>query len=57
MMLDNVMSGFDNKIARAIIARLFSKEGHFRKAGISVIIITHSREKAKDISSFGTDII
>jgi ATP-binding cassette subfamily C (CFTR/MRP) protein 1 len=57
VMLDDVMSGLDNKSARAIIARLFSKEGHFRKAGISVIIVTHSRKKAKYTSSFCTDII
>ena len=57
MMLDDVMSGLDNKTARAIIARLFSKEGHFRKAGISVIIVTHSRKKAKHTSSFCTDTI
>lgn len=44
--VDDVTSGFDNKTARAIATRLFGKDGHFRKAGISVILATHNRKHA-----------
>ena len=38
------MSGLDAKTASLVTTRLFGKEGgHFRKAGISVVIATHSR--------------
>lgn len=42
--LDDVMSSLDSKTTSAIVARLFGKEGYFRKAGISVVIATHSRK-------------
>lgn len=45
VILDDVMSGLDSKTASVIVARLFGKQGHFRKAEISVVIATHSRKK------------
>lgn len=38
------MSGLDPTAARIVSARLFGRDGHFRKAGISVILATHNRE-------------
>ncbi|POR31354.1 Uncharacterized protein TPAR_08439 [Tolypocladium paradoxum] len=46
VVMDDVTSGLDNRTARAIATRLFSKDGHFRKAGISVILATHNRKHA-----------
>ncbi|KAK3329761.1 P-loop containing nucleoside triphosphate hydrolase protein [Apodospora peruviana] len=43
VILDDMMSGLDPATAGIIITRLFSKDGHFRKAGISVVLATHSR--------------
>ncbi|ETS77362.1 hypothetical protein PFICI_11236 [Pestalotiopsis fici W106-1] len=40
VILDDVMSGLDAKTVNAICSRLFS---HFRKAGISAIVATHTR--------------
>lgn len=37
------MSGFDSKTTGNILDKLFSQNGYFRKAGISVILATHSR--------------
>lgn len=41
--MDDVTSGFDARIARSISTQLFDRDGHFRKAGISVILATHNR--------------
>ncbi|KAM7205481.1 P-loop containing nucleoside triphosphate hydrolase protein [Naviculisporaceae sp. PSN 640] len=44
VILDDIMSGLDPKTAANVTARLFAKDGHFRKAKISVILATHSRQ-------------
>jgi ATP-binding cassette, subfamily C (CFTR/MRP), member 1 len=38
------MSGLDAKTASLVTTRLFGAEGHFRRAGISVVLATHSRK-------------
>ncbi|ODA81829.1 hypothetical protein RJ55_00334 [Drechmeria coniospora] len=43
VILDDVTSGLDSATTGILLARLFSEAGHFRKAGISVIIATHSQ--------------
>ncbi|POR36613.1 Uncharacterized protein TPAR_03195 [Tolypocladium paradoxum] len=43
VILDDVMSGLDSKTTGTLLSRFFSEEGHFRKAGISVIFATHSQ--------------
>ncbi|KAK0634859.1 putative ATP-binding cassette transporter [Bombardia bombarda] len=43
VILDDVMSGLDPTTASMVTVKLFSKDGYFRKAGISVVIATHSR--------------
>lgn len=43
MILDDVMSGLDARTASLVTTSLFGPEGHFRKAGISVVLATHSR--------------
>ncbi|KAL7904095.1 ABC transporter [Trichoderma velutinum] len=43
VILDDIMSGFDSQTTGNILASLFSETGYFRKAGISVILATHSR--------------
>ncbi|KAK3403550.1 P-loop containing nucleoside triphosphate hydrolase protein [Sordaria brevicollis] len=42
IILDDVMSGLDPATAKEITARLFSRQGHLRKAGVSVILATHN---------------
>ncbi|CEJ92591.1 hypothetical protein VHEMI08233 [[Torrubiella] hemipterigena] len=42
VILDDIMSGFDSKTTGNILEKLFSQNGYFRKAGISVILATHS---------------
>ncbi|MCJ1394407.1 hypothetical protein MMC18_007285 [Xylographa bjoerkii] len=42
VVLDNIFSGLDSKSIALISDRLFSKTGHFRKAGISVILATNT---------------
>ncbi|KAK4204615.1 P-loop containing nucleoside triphosphate hydrolase protein [Triangularia verruculosa] len=44
VILDDALSGLDPATAGTILSRLFGRDGHFRKAGISVVIATHSRE-------------
>ncbi|UKZ84066.1 hypothetical protein TrVFT333_011882 [Trichoderma virens FT-333] len=43
IILDDIMSGFDSQTTGNILASLFSKTGYFRKAGISVVLATHSQ--------------
>ncbi|KAK1622116.1 ABC transporter [Colletotrichum phormii] len=43
MVLDDVFSGLDSKSISQISSRLFSKEGHFRRNEISIILATHTR--------------
>ncbi|KAK0656433.1 ABC transporter [Cercophora newfieldiana] len=43
VVLDDVMSGLDAKTASLVTTKLFGVEGYFRRAGVSVIIATHSR--------------
>jgi len=43
VILDDVMSGLDARTANLVTGSLFGPEGHFRKAGISVVLATHSR--------------
>jgi ABC-type glutathione transport system ATPase component len=40
--LDDVLSGLDSRNARLIEENLFSEGGYCRRAGISVILVTHS---------------
>ncbi|KAH8703765.1 putative multidrug resistance-associated protein [Talaromyces proteolyticus] len=42
VILDEVMSGLDPMTTSDIISGLFSQQGYFRKAGITVIIVTHN---------------
>ncbi|KAL1981835.1 hypothetical protein VTN96DRAFT_2080 [Rasamsonia emersonii] len=42
VILDDVFSGLDSKSISLISSRLFSKEGHFRETGTSVILATHT---------------
>ena len=44
VILDDVLSGLDLQTASFITDRLFGREGHFRKAGISVVLATHNRK-------------
>ncbi|KAK1752303.1 canalicular multispecific organic anion transporter 1 [Echria macrotheca] len=41
VVLDDCTSGLDPSASRTILTELFHANGHFRKAGISVIIATH----------------
>ncbi|KAJ4414158.1 hypothetical protein N0V85_003255 [Neurospora sp. IMI 360204] len=43
IILDDVMSGLDPATAKEITTRLFSRQGHLRKAGVSVILATHNK--------------
>ncbi|KAK1724246.1 ABC transporter [Colletotrichum acutatum] len=43
VVLDDVFSGLDSKSISQISSRLFSKDGHFRRNEISVILATHTR--------------
>ncbi|KAK3949643.1 P-loop containing nucleoside triphosphate hydrolase protein [Pseudoneurospora amorphoporcata] len=43
VILDDVMSGLDHATAKEITTRLFSRQGHLRKAGVSVILATHNK--------------
>lgn len=42
IILDDMMSGLDPATAKEITTRLFSRQGHLRKAGVSVILATHN---------------
>ncbi|OKL62878.1 hypothetical protein UA08_01294 [Talaromyces atroroseus] len=44
VILDDVMSGLDPKTTSTIVNHLFSQNGYFRKADISVIVATHNRQ-------------
>ncbi|KAK6085469.1 multidrug resistance-associated [Seiridium cupressi] len=44
VLLDDVMSGLDAKIANILSARLFRNDGYFRRAGISVILATNDQK-------------
>ncbi|KAH6652821.1 putative ATP-binding cassette transporter [Truncatella angustata] len=41
VILDNISSGLDARTASALCNRLFRYDGHFRRAGISVVIATN----------------
>ncbi|KAH7305472.1 P-loop containing nucleoside triphosphate hydrolase protein [Stachybotrys elegans] len=41
VILDDITSGFDPATSKEVVAQLFSRDGHFRKAGISVVLATH----------------
>ncbi|EGZ74846.1 P-loop containing nucleoside triphosphate hydrolase protein [Neurospora tetrasperma FGSC 2509] len=43
IILDDVMSGLDPATAKDITTRLFSRQGHLRKAGVSVVLATHNK--------------
>ncbi|KAH8900775.1 P-loop containing nucleoside triphosphate hydrolase protein [Thozetella sp. PMI_491] len=43
VIFDDVVSGLDSKTLGVVITRLFGNDGHFRKAGVSVIIATHNQ--------------
>jgi ATP-binding cassette subfamily C (CFTR/MRP) protein 1 len=45
VILDDVMSGLDPTAASIVSTRLFGRDGHFRKAGISVILATHNSKR------------
>ncbi|KAI3543901.1 ABC transporter [Colletotrichum filicis] len=42
VVLDDVFSGLDSKSVSQISSRLFSKDGHFRRNEISIILATHT---------------
>ncbi|KAK1480120.1 ABC transporter [Colletotrichum cuscutae] len=42
VVLDDVFSGLDSKSVSQISSRLFSKDGHFRRKEISIILATHT---------------
>lgn len=42
IILDDVMSGLDPATSKDIATRLFSRQGHLRKAGVSVVLATHN---------------
>ncbi|KXH29218.1 ABC transporter [Colletotrichum simmondsii] len=42
IVLDDIFSGLDSKSVSQISSRLFSKDGHFRRNDISVILATHT---------------
>lgn len=44
VVLDDCMSGLDPTTYRIISSKLFHVDGHFRKAGVSVIFATHGRK-------------
>lgn len=43
VVLDDVTSGLDASTVNLVLSRLFSQDGHFRQAGISVVLATHNR--------------
>ncbi|PWY72279.1 putative multidrug resistance-associated protein [Aspergillus heteromorphus CBS 117.55] len=43
ILLDDVFSGLDSRCIGHIISTLFAPDGHFRKAGTSVILATHTQ--------------
>lgn len=51
IILDDVMSGLDPATAKEITTRLFSKQGHLRKAGVSVILATHNSKTTFSLQS------
>ena len=42
LVLDDVFSGLDNKSVAAISHRLLAADGHFRKSGRTVVLVTHN---------------
>jgi ABC-type bacteriocin/lantibiotic exporter with double-glycine peptidase domain len=42
IILDDCTSGLDSTAARTITTQLFGTDGHFRKAGVSVVLATHN---------------
>ncbi|KAL6239854.1 P-loop containing nucleoside triphosphate hydrolase protein [Aspergillus navahoensis] len=44
VVLDNVLSGVDSKNIAIISRRLFGRDGHFRRAGMSVVLATTTYE-------------
>ncbi|KAK0710401.1 P-loop containing nucleoside triphosphate hydrolase protein [Apiosordaria backusii] len=43
VVLDDTLSGLDPTTTGTILSRLFSNRGHFRAAGISLVIATHNK--------------